>query len=275
MATYLSPLADISFKRLFGTDEHKKLTIDFLNSILGKTPGNLIQQVTFKDTALLPRTSIDKESFVDVHCFDEAGNEYIVEMQAVAQDYFLQRICFYSSLVYSQQLPRGGNYDILLPVIVVCIVNFKQFEHKPAVISRHMMTNLDDNTITHKQIQWYFVELPKFTKTVEECLNSVDQWLFFMTNASTLHAIPENMQQKKQFVEAFDVLNKMRWSDEDYNQYIGDMDKIGEKKRIEGAAIKKEKQDIVMNMFKEDVTVDFIARVTGLPISEIESLKKD
>jgi len=54
---YLSPRTDIGFKKLFGSKDHKALTIDFFNCILDRKEGNLIEKVKFADTEQLP---IDK-----------------------------------------------------------------------------------------------------------------------------------------------------------------------------------------------------------------------
>ena len=65
---YLSPRTDIGFKKLFGNNDHKALTIDFLNCVLDRKEGDLIEKITFADTEQLPETIEGRKSFFDIYC---------------------------------------------------------------------------------------------------------------------------------------------------------------------------------------------------------------
>jgi hypothetical protein len=51
---FLDPKNDIAFKKIFGDENHKNLTINFLNSVLNLSGSQEIRDVTFKETAKLP-----------------------------------------------------------------------------------------------------------------------------------------------------------------------------------------------------------------------------
>lgn len=49
-----------------------------------------------------------KDIRLDVHCTDEEGNHFIVEVQLSEQSTFYERAVFNSSFVIQEQLPSGG-----------------------------------------------------------------------------------------------------------------------------------------------------------------------
>ena len=57
---FANPKADFTFKRLFGSDGHKKLTISLLNNILGRTKDNEIAEIKFSNIENIP--AMDAES---------------------------------------------------------------------------------------------------------------------------------------------------------------------------------------------------------------------
>ena len=85
---FLDPKIDFVFKKLFGTQTKKEITISFLNSILNRSENSRIidiTDITFIDTNKQPETIDMKLTILDVHCVDQQGYEYIVEMQASSQ----------------------------------------------------------------------------------------------------------------------------------------------------------------------------------------------
>ena len=80
LSKFLDPKFDLSFKRVFGTENNKNILIHFLNDILGFTGVNTIQDVEFLRTIMNPEIASDKQSIVDVLCKDSYGNRYIAEM---------------------------------------------------------------------------------------------------------------------------------------------------------------------------------------------------
>ena len=78
---YLNPKNDIAFKKIFGSEDHKDLLIDFLNGVLNLTGDKIIEQVDFLNPIQAPKTFGAKQSIVDILCKDARNIRYIVEMQ--------------------------------------------------------------------------------------------------------------------------------------------------------------------------------------------------
>ena len=66
MAKYLDPKADLTFKKVFG--EHPNLVASLLNSLLPLPAGEEIADIEYMSPERVPRTSIGKNSIVDVFC---------------------------------------------------------------------------------------------------------------------------------------------------------------------------------------------------------------
>ena len=109
---FLDPKNDLVFKRVFGNEHRKEILIDFLNNILGKSGKELIADVSILNPHQAPHIDIARDTIVDVKCRDQAGLEYIVEMQVLPQKHFDKRVLFYASRAYSNQIPKGTDYSV-------------------------------------------------------------------------------------------------------------------------------------------------------------------
>jgi len=283
---FLDPKTDITFKKLFGNEHRKNLTISFLNSVLERQEGNLITEISFKDTANLPLTIDKKISFVDINCVDQQKNNYIIEMQMVFQKDFLARSQYYASLVLSRQLQvRGAYYDSLVPVIFVAILNHTLFKNHNNVISHHFITDAKTHEVDLKHLEFHYVELPKFIKTVDELETIADKWFYFLKEADNLEVIPQTLKNKE-IQEAFHVLESSQWNQDEFYAYIAQMDELGREERIKAGALQrgyedgmqqgelKKSQEFVIKLFKKGYAVDEITDLTGLSIDQVEEIKK-
>ena len=119
---YLSPKADLTFKKVFG--EHPDLVISFLNALLPfEKPEEEITQVEYLNPEMVPENPLRKNSIVDVRCKDQSGRQFIVEMQMMWTSAYKQRVLFNASKAYVSQLEKGNDYELLQPVYSLNIVN--------------------------------------------------------------------------------------------------------------------------------------------------------
>ena len=78
-AKYINPYTDFGFKKLFGEEASKDLLIDFLNQLLPAK--HKIVNLTFKNPEQLGYISTERKAIFDIHCENEKGDQFIVEMQ--------------------------------------------------------------------------------------------------------------------------------------------------------------------------------------------------
>jgi hypothetical protein len=86
----------------------------------------------------------------------------------------------------------------LQPVYSVNILNFqfenpddaKQYFHCVQLIDR------DTHRVFYDKLTFVFMELPLFTKTVDELQNNFDRWLYVLKHLSKLQDLPEPLRNR-------------------------------------------------------------------------------
>ena len=281
VSKYLKPTTDITFKKLFGTQERANLTKDFLNAVLEKKIGERIKTVTITDPANLPETIDKKKSFVDVNCVDQNDKKYIIEMQVINEYDFVERVQYYVSLAISRQLKAGDEYKQLVPVIFVGVLGFDLNKEEKEALSHHAILNLKTGRCLLRHLQFHFIELEKFKKTLNQITTIVDQWIYFMKHANTLETIPAQLRSKD-FTEAFHVLESAQWSDAELDAYMNQEYEIGATRRQQLGAREEGREEgkieakleLAREMLTDGDSIDKIARITKLDITQIKQLQK-
>ncbi len=281
MMNFLDPKVDIAFKKIFGSKEHKHLTMNFLNSILNLPQEKLIQSIDLIETEQMPVRLTGKKVYYDIYCINKQNNHFIIEIQLLNQFNFVPRSEYYTARALSSQLDKGKDYLDLLPVIFIGIVDFHLFDAEESnndVISSYSIYN-DKNLKKRRNslMQFYYIELPKFTKTLDELETVADRWIYFFKNAHTLQTVPEPLSELQ---EAFTILDQLQWSNLDLDEYSEEQEMIDQQRRQqegsfeEGKAEGKEEVrfDIACQLLKTNMNIDQIAITTGLSVDQIKTL---
>jgi predicted transposase/invertase (TIGR01784 family) len=174
---YISLLTDFGFKRVFGTEPNKRLLVDFLNTLLPSH--HHIQTLTFKNTENLGSTPIDRKAIFDIYCQGSNGDRFIVEIQKAKQNFFKDRSVYYATFPIQEQALKGDwNYE-LSAVYTVGVLDFIFDDHKHENTLLHIVELKDQECrVFYEKLKFIYLELPKFTKTLEELSTHLDKWLF-------------------------------------------------------------------------------------------------
>ncbi len=203
---FLSPQVDLVFKKLFGSPANKLILIDFLNCILGRQEGALISDVTYSDTNNQLKLLEQKLSIIDVRCIDQNKNSYIVEMQIKNQYDFVERAQYYGACGLDIQLQPAESYAKLVPVIFVGIVNFTLFDRHNRYLTHHYIADQNDRERDLRLMEYHFIELPKFTKKLDQLDSLVDKWIYFLKEAHAEAEVPASFGKEPSLKTAFHVL---------------------------------------------------------------------
>ncbi len=273
---FLNPCIDIAFKKIFGSQEHKRVTISFLNSILELTGDKKIQEVQFLNTEQLPLRDEKKENYLDILCTDQDKNTYIVEVQVKKVKSFDKRVVYYAAKTYALQLERRRPYTELKPVITISILDFVLFPDKKSHKSIHKFLDIKTHENDIQELSFAFVELPKFNKKEDELFSDEDKWLYFLKNINEQNHIPESLDSRE-FQEACNSAQRMKWSEQELNSYeyqlIKLTDDLGALELAEEKGIEKGKISIAKNLL-DILDTKTIAEKTGLSTEEVEGLRK-
>jgi len=236
---FTDPRSDYAFKRIFGNDKAHDILISFLDAVMGLEGERKIKSVVILNPYEAPKIKELKHSFLDVKCTDHREVHYVVEMQVEYVKGLIKRIVYNSSKAYVNQIERGVDYPKLNQVISINILDFTMFEnHNIGYLSHHLVKESTTNQCFLEEISYYFIELPKFTKTEHELTNNLERWVFFLKNAGSLDYIPKSLQVEV-FKKAFDIANRSNLSRDEWELYDQSMVSIQDQRGAAEAALEK------------------------------------
>jgi predicted transposase/invertase (TIGR01784 family) len=293
---------DVAFRKIFGNENRKEVLISFLNAVLFLENEHEITDVEILTPYQLPEPRGGKVTIVDIKAKDQGGKDYIVEMQVAEADGFDKRVLYYASKSYSSQIERGDLYEKLNPTFFIGILDF-EITQNTDYLSRHKILDIKTGENLISDIEFNFIELPKFNKTESELKTIIEQWIYFIKNAENLDVIPGSIADEglknayedaakhnwtKVELEAYDYV-LMREQDErgrfnlamrrGIQKAVEQAEKKAEKKAAEqvkkavNQTQKAEKETIALNLLKLGLSVESIAQSTGLTIEEVQKLQ--
>jgi predicted transposase/invertase (TIGR01784 family) len=239
---FADPKNDLAFKKIFGDENHKNILISFLNSVLDFKENKIIVDVSLANPYQVPKIPELKETILDIKATNKDGYTFIVEMQKKDLGDFTKRSLYYTSKAYISQLPKGNNYTQLKKVYFIGILNFNIFDNKN-YISRHLIINQETNKQDLDDFEFSFIELPKFTKKLDELKTILDKWIYFLQNAQDLTVIPQPYKEIEEFNEAFSIATQTTWDSKELEVYeymtIKEFDEINALQTAERKGMKK------------------------------------
>ena len=271
---YINPLTDFGFKKLFGTESNKMLSIDFLNQILPER--HKIKDLNYSRNEQVGQNDLDRKAIFDLYCIGKSGERFIVEVQKAKQNYFKDRSIYYSSFPIQEQAKKGDWDYKLDPVYTVGILDFIFDDNKSNDKIIHFVElKNQDCEVFYDKLKFIYIELPKFKKTEEELETHFDKWLYVFRHLSQLQDRPQKLQDKV-FERLFESAEIAKFNQEDrfaYEEslkYYRDIKNVVDTSKEEG---KEERNiEIAREMKKENESIEKIIKYTNLTKEEIEKL---
>jgi predicted transposase/invertase (TIGR01784 family) len=266
---------DIAFRKIFGNENKKVSLISFLNAVIKLPDNKRITDVKIENPYQLPNLTGGKSTVVDVKATDEGGNTFIIEMQVAEADSFAKRVLYYTSQSYTSQIERGDNYHKLKPAYFIGILNFL-ISNNPNYLSCHKVIDVETGEHIIRDVEFNFIELPKFEKSINNLETNIDQWTYFIKNAENLKVIPDNISDEG-LKQAYLIADKHNWTKAELDDYlrvaIKERDDIGRlelaEKRAEKRAELRTMKAIAIKLKNKGVAYELIAETTGLTLEEI------
>ncbi len=247
---YINPFTDFGFKKIFGEENSKPQLISFLNAFLELEKKDKIVDLEFKNLEKLGLNIIDRKAIFDIYCLDESGNHIIVELQKAKQNWFKDRMVYYSSFPIQEQGIKGAYFDEkegnerkswnfkLKAVYCVGILDFEfsnsdKLQKEPTskgdlreieIIKENYLhiVKLKDqfNNVFYDKLTFAFVEMPKFNKKESELTTFLDKWFYFLKNLDSLNDIPLIYKDEKVIIDAFKKAEYLNLPKEDKDSYF-------------------------------------------------------
>jgi predicted transposase/invertase (TIGR01784 family) len=234
LGVYISLLTDFGFKRIFGI---KEVMIKFLNTVLDIEGG--IKDLRYGSPEKLGFSQFDRKAVYDLYCITENNEHIIVEIQCISQVYFKDRTLLYTARLINEQSVKGKNWDFKLPpVYSINILDFS-FEEallplgvriertdKNKYISKVQLIDCDTGEIFYDKLIFYYIELPRFTKELQELKTFLEQWIFIIKHLHELNDLPKELCNNKIFELLFEIAQIARMTPKDVNNYLKDLNNM-------------------------------------------------
>ncbi|WP_017304359.1 Rpn family recombination-promoting nuclease/putative transposase [Spirulina subsalsa] len=296
MTKYLNPFTDYGFKKLFGEEPNKNLLLDFLNELLKEEQGEIISLNYIKNEQL-GNSDLDRKAIFDLYCENEAGEKFIVELQKTKQRFFKDRTVYYSTFPIRDQAPKNDWDYQLKAVYLIAILDFvfDEDQHEPEKYRYDVkLTDIETCKIFYDKLTFIYLEMPKFTKTLEQLETRFDKWLYILRNLTELEEIPAPLQEQvfEQLFETAEIARLSREqmrSYEDSLKYYRDLKNSMDTARDEGKeegieigieigreeGIEMGVKTVALALLQEGISEQVILKTTGLTAEELDQLRRE
>ena len=279
-----------------------KANYDVLEGFLSTLLDRDIRILSLLESESNQEEQSDKFNRVDLSVEDEAGDMYVIEVQAGWERYYLQRLLYGSSKLIVDHLNLGDSFAKVKKVISVSILYFLLWEGENDYIYKGSTDFYGLNTRERLRLkprkrravlgreldagrdvfpEYYLIETERF----HDIINSgIDEWVYFFKNSEVRPDF-----RSKNIQAAAEKLDLLKMSGEErraYEKYL--VNRASEKDMIESAydegiekgiergiekGIEKGRAEVALNMLRIGLmTTDQIAEVTGLSAEELSRL---
>ncbi len=179
MVLGIKPTVDFVFKKVFGSPENVSVLIRLLNAILKLD--DPIVHVEILNPFSYQEFADDKLIVLDIRAQDSAGRWLNIEMQVSIFVGLLQRLVYYASALYVDQLKSGGSYENLRSAISICLLDKTLFRDDAIAHHRFRLVDTEHGVEIPDSIEVHTVELTKYNLNEETIsgASEIEQWAFF------------------------------------------------------------------------------------------------
>ena len=286
-----------------------KANYDVLEGFLSTLLDRDIRILSLLESEGNQEDEFDKFNRVDLSVEDEAGEIYVIEVQAGWERYYLQRLLYGSSKLIVDHLKLGDSFVKVKKVISVSILYFLLGEGENDYIYKGSTDFYGLNTqerlrlkprkrraVVGREIdagrnvfpEYYLIETERFHDIIS---SGIDEWVYFFKNSEVR---PEFRSKNIQAAaEKLDLLKMPEQERRAYEKYL--VNRASEKDMIESAydegiekgiekgiergiekGIEKGRAEVAVSMLRTGLlTTDQITQFTGLSAEEIRKLAEE
>ncbi len=259
-----------------------------LNTFLPKE--RKVASITFLDREQNGLSVENKTTIFDLHCKDQEGNSFVVEMQREDIGNYLERCMAYGAASYIANLDKGDlDYKSAVPVYLISFIVERskdpRINEDNELVNKFGFAKKGGRFLHNQLINFIFVKLYEVRRMQipDKDTLPTERFCWLLTNLPEMEKEPEAeiVGDYGAVVEAAKIAGFGK--DKKLN-YVTNMDKehleraIRHQNRIEGIAEGREegraaeKRENAKNLLSLGVDIETISKATGLTPEEIQSL---
>ena len=175
---------DLVFSYLMTSQGSEEVVKSFINATFEDSGRPLTSSVSILSRFAPSSFNSGKLSILDVKAQSVNGQYFNIEMQTVNKNGFNNRILYYGSKLYSDQLTVGEDYALLNPVVSIVVAQFVMF---PKLSGMHnvftLVSEKNPQVVFSDQLQIHSIELTKGKNmSATEISSSLQNWVEFLNN---------------------------------------------------------------------------------------------
>ena len=275
----LSPKIDSVFQVLFGEVGSEFITKELLEAILGEE----ISDVDLSNNPVLRRFyPEDKMGILDVLVRFNNNTTCNIEMQMVNTGEIIERMLFYWAKAFTKNIKKGENYHNLERTIVILILNgeIPKLKDIDFITQYKLIETKERKIILTNLLELDIIELPKIYKNkAKKDKRKLLDWLYFLENPESKEVVKimknnEGVKKAKEKLEEISNDPIMQRIADWKEKYILEMNTTktdGYNEGLKQGEI-NEKKEIAKKLKQDNMSLDYISKITGLSIDEIEKL---
>ncbi|MFD1926896.1 Rpn family recombination-promoting nuclease/putative transposase [Sporosarcina siberiensis] len=273
--TYSGKLLDLRndyvFKAFFGDKRNTELLLKFLNSILDVE----LHVIELTDPHIEGNHPKDKKSIMDVRVRTKDGEQINIEMQMEGHRAFTERMYMYMAKMYVSQDEVAKEYTRYKRAIQIIITNFELLKEKE-FHNVYKITNQKSHSIFTTHFETHVLELPKLKEENGLLTTELEKWLLFLKGDQKVKE--ELAMESTTMREAYEEIERLSQNPEtkrlaEYREReLKDIQQREYDAREDGK--EKEKKEVVIKMYGEDLPTELISKITGLTLEEISEIIK-
>jgi len=286
-----NPTNDLLFKFVFGREERKDITLNFINDVTGREGKAAFVDIDFRNVEFAPEKQADKLGRLDVFGVLEDGTRMDIEVQVINHLNMEKRTLFYWSQMYLHfdGLQRGQGYRQLKPAISINILRFS-FLPTEDPFSKYVVYDVKHQHELSNDLELDFLEIPKYkAKPVRE-MSRMERWLAYFANKLNKQEKEELAMLNPKIAEAMDASERYLMDEAAYREYLqresaiwdynndinGSREEGREIGREEGyaAGIAEVTEKVIRNQLKRGADYAQIAADTETSIEEVARVAK-
>ena len=278
-------LNDLTFKKLFASEETKHITQHFLQDVIQLN----VTQIELKPSEVYSAKKLSdlakendlERTRVDLLLHLEDKQVVTLELQNIKQAYFNQRALFYMAKAYVMTYNSDNErskYESLRSIYGVNILNFKLHpDDIPDAVIDYRFKNdkynltLQDKTFGHDLWTLIYFELPKVSASSDRL---IQEWHSLFMTGTVSDEAPDYLKQAVAFIN-FENLDE-----EERAMYIN----FNEREAIRFAELDAAIQDgieqgiergtimVAKNLMNNGMSIEMIMQVTGLNKEVLEAI---
>ena len=284
-----SILNDFAFQWIFNQPGREPILRSLLNAILHLQGTDRIVEIQYLNPFNPARFEDRKKSIVDIKVKDELDRWYEVEAQVIRDPSFIERTAYYVATLYSSQAKRGEDFSQLTSATGISILNFRLFPQSQKVQEIFRFRNDDGNIILKDTMTLHYLDLTRFNrKHPDELRTPLEKWLHMMKFSRAYAKMKVDLNkifpEDEEIAMAITEHQKIN-ADEELRRRMEDREREAfDIAVIRGAAFRQGKLEgkaegfaegmakIICRLHANDLSIEDIARNTGLEVCEIEKI---